>query len=342
MRLLLNPLSTLPETTLRGFGKILVTGATGRVGKPLLERMTQLGFAIKAVTPDRPLEHPRVEWVPTDFLDSPDFSQALEGVTHVLHLGAELWKTETMTPINVTATEALVTAAEAAGIEYFCYTSSICTYGSPRRGRVTEETELMPSEQATRADYLESDFLIEYGRTKLLGEIKIQERARRCSYVIFRPTEITWEKDILRTGKWSLFTRMWRGYRHCHQVYYRDVINALLFFLLRSGDPAERGRPGEIQIYNLSNDDAPDPRFVDFMRKAYREIGDKRFWVPFTFPGWLDYLKDHYKWKTWNLRYPFGMMWVDPAKLYATGYQHEYGLAEAQRRAIEQHKAGLL
>lgn len=333
-------LSRLPEATLASYKKILLTGATGRVGVPLLARLAELGFSVRAATPDQPPQGQDVEWVQMDFLKDTDFTAALDGVSHVLHLGAELWDPPKMLQINAVATEALAAAAEAAGVEYFCYTSSICTYGSPRRRHVTEETEQMPSEHATAADYLESDLLIEYGRTKLLGEKKIKEHARHCAYVFFRPTEITWEKDILRTGKWSLFTRMWRGARQCHQVYYRDVINAIIFFLLRSADPARRGAAGAVEVYNLSNDDAPDTRFADFMRKAHRELGDKRFWVPFTFPGWLDYLKDHWKWRTLSPRFPFGMAYIDPAKLYATGYQHEYGLADAQRRAIEQIRTG--
>lgn len=340
MQLSINSLARLPETTLTRYKKVLLTGGTGRVGIPLLSRLTELGFSVRVMTPDQPPQTPNVEWVCMDFLKETDFTAALDGVSHVLHLGAELWDTATMHQVNAVATEALVKAAEAAGVEYFCYTSSICTYGSPRRRHVTEETELMPPDHATQADYLESDLLIEYGRTKRLGELKIKENAKRCAYVFFRPTEITWEKDILRSGKWSLFTRMWRGARECHQVYYRDVVNAIIFFLLRSTEPSEGGKPGQIEIYNLSNDDAPDSRFADFMRKVYREVGDKRFWVPFTFSSWLDYLKDHWKWRTLSPRFPFGMTYVDPAKLYATGYQHEYGLGAAQRQAIEQLKAG--
>ncbi len=340
MQISINSLTTLPEATLGGFGKILLTGATGRVGIPLTQRLAELGFRVKAATPDKPLEHPNVEWVRLDFMESLDFTEALQGVTHVLHLGAELWDTDRMERINSTATEALVAAAEAAGVQYFCYTSSICTYGSPRTRRVTEETPLMPSENATTSDYAESHLLIEYGRTKLLGELKIQKHAKRAAYVTLRPTEITWENQMLRTLTWSLFTRMWRGYRHCHQVYYRDVINTIIFFLLRSNDPAEKGPPGVIEVYNVTNDEAPNNTFGDFMRLGYRETGDKRFWLPVLFPGWFDYIKDRIKFKAFGLRYPFGMIYAEPTKLYATGYRHEYGLAEAQRSAIALYKQG--
>jgi hypothetical protein len=39
-----------------------------------------------------------------------------------------------------------------------------------------------------------------------------------------------------------------------------------------------------------------------------------------------------------SLRYPLNMVYVDPTKLYSTGYRHEYGLAEAQRSALEELK----
>jgi nucleoside-diphosphate-sugar epimerase len=328
-------IEALTPKELRPFGKILLTGATGRLGSPLLARLSQLGFSVKVVTPDAPPQHPHTEWFPMDFTaSSTEFGELLEGVTHVLHLGAELWETETMERINSEATGALVTAAEAAGIKYFCYTSSICVYGSSKKLRVTEDAQLMPLDKPGRKDYMDKDFLIEYARTKLLGEEKIRKSAARCNYVIFRPTEITWEKDILKPTMWSLPTRIWRGRRHCHQVYYKDVMNAIIFFLLRSNEAEAGAVPGKVEVYNLSNDDAPDPRFVDFMKAAWKETRDSRFRTPFAAPLWMDYLKEHIKWKIWTHCFPLGFVYVDPFKLYSTGYQHEYGLAEARRNAL--------
>jgi nucleoside-diphosphate-sugar epimerase len=327
-------INTLTPAELKPFGKLLLTGGTGRLGSPLLARLSQLGFSVKVVTPDAPPHYANVEWVPMDFVAGANFDPVLEGVSHVLHFGAELWNTETMEKINSDATGALVAAAEAAGIQYFCYTSSICVYGSSKTLRVTEDTKLMPIENPGRRDYMDKDFLIEYARTKLLGEEKIRSGAAKCNYVIFRPTEITWEKDILKPLKWSLLTRIWRGGRHCHQVYYKDVMNAIIFFLLRSVHPEYAASQGKIEVYNLSDDDAPDSRYADFMKTAWEETRDSRFRIPFAAPLWMEYLKEHLKWKIWTHCFPLGIVYVDPAKLYSTGYQHEHGLAEARRNAI--------
>ena len=331
----INAIDTLSDDKLSTYGTILITGGTGRLGKPLLERMAQLGFKMRVAAPDEPLQHPNIEWIPMDFLTDLDFAKTMDGVTHVLHLGAELWKTETMDRINCVATEALVKAAETTGVQYFCYTSSICVYGSPSKRKVTEENELMPLENATRSDYMENDFLIEYARTKRVGEEKIRLHAEKCKYIILRPTEISWEKDILKARKWGLRTRIWRGGRHCHAIYYRDVMNGILFFLLRSTSQENQHQPGEMHAFNLSNDDAPNPRFCDFMKMAWEQTGDKRYKIPLTTPLWMEYLKEHIKWKVWQHRFPFGLMYIDPTKLYATGYRPEFGLEEARRSAIE-------
>jgi len=322
-----------PSPDLASFGKILLTGGSGRLGKPTLERLSQLGLSVRVLTPDEPPAHPGVEWVAKDFLTDLNFDREMEGVSHVIHLGAELWKTELMEKVNGDATEALALAAEKAGVRAFLYTSSICVYGSSRQRRVTEEAPLMPAEGATQQHYMDKDFLIEYGCSKLRGEIAIRKHASRCDYVIFRPTEIASEKDLLKPATWKLGTRIWRGNRHTHQVYYRDVVNALVFFLLRSVEPSPARRG--VETFNLSNDDTPDPRYIDFMNMAWKATGDRRFKTPFAVPLWMDYLKDHIKWKVWEHCYPLGLTYIDPARLYATGYRHEFGLATARRAALE-------
>jgi len=41
------------------------------------------------------------------------------------------------------------------------------------------------------------------------------------------------------------------------------------------------------------------------------------------------------KWKVWEHRYPLGLTYIDPSRLYSTGYRHEHGLAEARREALK-------
>ncbi len=70
---------------------MLVTGATGKVGRPFIERLlgdARFGqFRVRALCHNRQLPpHTRVESVHGSIQDRGDVRRAMEGVTHVLHL----------------------------------------------------------------------------------------------------------------------------------------------------------------------------------------------------------------------------------------------------------------
>ncbi|MGD2131295.1 MAG: NAD-dependent epimerase/dehydratase family protein, partial [Maricaulaceae bacterium] len=306
-------------------GVVLVTGGTGRLGAALVKEMAELGYRLRVLTPDRPLVHPNVEWMFGDFRDTVDFDAALKDVRAVIHLGAELWDSPTMERINGHATAALAAAAERAEIDYFCYTSSICVYGSPKARVVTEDSPLTPSDEVTNAHYIERPFMQEYARTKLLGEIAVRNTAERVRYDIFRPTEISWELHLTQIARWPLLRRIWRGYRHSHQIYYVDVVHALIAFMRRG--LAEPREPGAVETYNLSDDNAPDASYLGAARQAYAQTKSKDVWTPFCVPGWLDMVKDQIKHRVWNGRLPLGMVRFDNAKLFAAGHAHRVGIA---------------
>jgi UDP-glucose 4-epimerase len=72
-------------------GTVLVTGATGKVGRPFIERLLGDGryerFRVRALCHNRTLPpHPRVECVHGSIQHRADVRHAMEGVTHVLHL----------------------------------------------------------------------------------------------------------------------------------------------------------------------------------------------------------------------------------------------------------------
>ncbi|GAB4532927.1 MAG: NAD(P)-dependent oxidoreductase [Anaerolineae bacterium] len=71
--------------------RILVTGATGKVGQAFLQRLFDEpaydGFQARALLHKRtPEPHPRLETIRGSIQDSQTVDQAMEGVTHVLHL----------------------------------------------------------------------------------------------------------------------------------------------------------------------------------------------------------------------------------------------------------------
>jgi hypothetical protein len=169
----------------------------------------------------------------------------------------------------------------------------------------------------------------------MLGEVALREVARDATYVILRPTAISTLEDVLVTSTWSLPTKIWRGYRHSHRIFMDDVVHAIQYFLAE----ALSGRvhhPGRLEAYNLSNDDVPGYSYGAVLRAAYAKTGRREFWCPMDAPGWLDVVKDLIKFRSTRLRYPIGMLYFSPEKLYATGYRHKLGVKEAHRRLLEQ------
>lgn len=78
-------------TAPRSSGVLLVTGATGKVGRTFVDRMLADprfdGFRIRALCHKRTLApHPRVETVHGSIRQRDDVRRAVEGATHVLHL----------------------------------------------------------------------------------------------------------------------------------------------------------------------------------------------------------------------------------------------------------------
>lgn len=72
-------------------GTILITGATGHVGRQLLSQLTALGRAVRAMTrrPEAIAVRPNVEVVRGDFEDSESLERALDGVDAVFSMSAQ-------------------------------------------------------------------------------------------------------------------------------------------------------------------------------------------------------------------------------------------------------------
>jgi NADH dehydrogenase len=112
---------------------ILVTGATGTVGKALLPRLLSRGEELRALVRDpRGLGRLRVEVRLTlgdlaELTDPRVLRQALRGVSTVVHLAATIrdQPQASVEEVNGLATARLLRAAEAAGVERFVFFSAI-------------------------------------------------------------------------------------------------------------------------------------------------------------------------------------------------------------------------
>ncbi|WP_338674129.1 NAD-dependent epimerase/dehydratase family protein [Streptomyces sp. SCSIO 30461] len=129
--------------------QVLVTGATGTVGGPLVRLLAASGHRVIALlrSPERDSQALPAGVVPVrgDLTDPDSLSAALEGCDTVFHTGglAEQWLADpsVFERVNVGGTRHLVDAALAVGVECFVHTSTIDVF-ERIPGRPFDETRL--------------------------------------------------------------------------------------------------------------------------------------------------------------------------------------------------------
>lgn len=179
-------------------GTVLVTGASGFVGRHLVGHLAGCGYRVRAAS--RPaVHHRRLENRPRppddlarriERVDLPDlarltdpiaWSPLLEGVDTVVHLAGIAHQSRrlaeaTYMQVNGHATEALALAVRSSGVRRLIFVSSVRAQSGPVNDRVLTE-----SQPATPSDA--------YGRSKLRGEIGVAGALTHAEadYVILRP-----------------------------------------------------------------------------------------------------------------------------------------------------------
>src|SRR3712207_4711567 len=119
---------------------ILLTGATGTIGTPLLRRLVASGEPVRCLVRDpRRLgpERVRVQIALGDLGDPSSFRNALRGVDTVVHLAAAIRDQPprgSIEELNAVATLRLLRSAEKLGVERFLFFSALgATLHSPSR-----------------------------------------------------------------------------------------------------------------------------------------------------------------------------------------------------------------
>ena len=130
--------------------RIIVTGASGFVGQPLVRRLVASGHEVVALD-HRADAMPGVETIAGDIADPTIIARAFsEGCNAVVHLatvpgGAAETDPATARRINIDATIALSEAAAATGVQpRFVFASSIAVLGAPLPATVDDATPLRP------------------------------------------------------------------------------------------------------------------------------------------------------------------------------------------------------
>jgi nucleoside-diphosphate-sugar epimerase len=317
---------------------ILVTGATGALGRHLIGELRSSGYQVRCQYRTRSGTVEGPNWQGMDFLESLDFSALVAGCDAVIHLAAETNHGPVMHRVNVEATAALLAAAQSAGARYFGYASSIVVYGSPPRRMVDEVTPLLDLRAPLIRQYHADPSMLEYARTKVLAERTIDEFRPNMTVDIYRPSVVVDLNRVLEAGNWSTVRKLIFAYRQTQYIYVLDVTAAISYLLAKAlGSPKVRSR---IEAFNLCDEDCGT--FREILTVAHEATGDPRYRVSASLPMAivLDLAKDMVKFRDPGLRYSLGMLKFRNVKLLGTGFTLPHGIKSALSRALAGARPG--
>jgi len=314
----------LPNPEAKVNRTVLVTGATGRIGRRVVEFLLRDGFSVRALTSRvAPERDDGIEWRVHDLRQADlDFREDVRGCVGIVHLAAEQVHVDDMYRVNAEATGALARAAECAGVSVMVYTSTMSVYGSPTRPVVSEDAPVLTADRDIASEYWEDALTRAYGRTKLQGEAAIAAAARKVQYVIFRPTAVYAPSDLVDMAGWTTRARMVLWRQRSHAINVDDVAEAIVWALERG--VAGRASTAGIAVYNLS-DEITEHRYGDVWSAFNDGIEPPPSRVAFAVPAIA-------AWALFWLRYRgrprrlVGQVTYSASRLHAAGYKHRHGL----------------
>ncbi|WNQ10322.1 NAD(P)-dependent oxidoreductase [Paenibacillus aurantius] len=218
--------------------KILVTGATGRVGSRLVPRLLQRGYSVGVLVRQpsqaQALKDQGAEMIEGDLLQPDSLSHAVLNRDAVIHLGAFFRGAtpEETQAVNVAGTLALARSAVQAGVSRFLFASTNLVYGPGQSRLFQEEDPPNPAAPYPRAKAAAEHALMELHRDHGLG---VQ---------ILRLAFVYGEGDPHLAEGLQWF-RHWNHTQRIHLVHHTDVAQAVIL--------AMEAKNSEGQIYNVAD-----------------------------------------------------------------------------------------
>lgn len=223
---------------------IVVTGASGRLGRYISRRLMEDGYSVRAQVQNR--EHMLTLPAGTvpylgDVNNGRVMEKICEGADAVVHFAAIVseWKntTEQVLTTNVMGTRTVVDACRDNGVKKMLFPSTLDVYGKARKERLTEASQPKPSDK--------------YGYSKMLAEDVIREESGSVNYTIFRIAsaygpgfEHSFFKifRLIKDGKAHL---VGNGENHLSIIHVDDAASAFLLAL--------KSKTSNRKTYNLSD-----------------------------------------------------------------------------------------
>jgi nucleoside-diphosphate-sugar epimerase len=220
--------------------KILVTGATGKVGSRLAKRLAQRGDDVRALVRDTTraanLIEAGVELALGDLLDAASLASAVRGVDAIVHCAAFFRGAtpEQAHSVNERGTEYLASAARAGSVKRFVFTSTGLVYGATGGRLAREDDACAPTAAYPLSKLAAERFLLSFAG--------LDVRVLRLPFV-YGDGDAHIEEALPMMRGFSPAQRM----SLAHHV---DVAQAVAR-LLDTPSPAHR-------IYNVVDDEAPN------------------------------------------------------------------------------------
>ena len=244
--------------------KVLVTGATGFLGKYVVEELVEHGYQVRAFGRNRAigqsLVNASVTFIQGDLTNQEDLTKACQEMDMVIHAGAlsTVWGPwEDFYQTNVLGTKYVLEACREANIERLVYVSSPSIYAAPRDQLGIKESDA-PQENR----------LNNYIRSKLASE-KLFKDYPDVSSVILRP------RGLFGIGDTSILPRVLNLSQKIGIPLIGDgrqlmdmtcVENVALAIRLALETPQAAG-----EVYNITNG---EPRvFRDLIEETLRGLG---------------------------------------------------------------------
>lgn len=186
--------------------KVLVTGASGFIGRKLCLSLAEMGYDVTALcrNTNHPflIQHHNINFVKGDILDVASLEKAMQDCYQVYHTAAmaKMWckKEQDFYDVNVLGTRNVLKCALKLGVERVVHTSTCGVWGPTLNFPVSEN------------DPRAVGFPISYERTKYLAELEVKEFVNQgLEVVIVNPSRVYGDGPITDSNTVS---KMVRGY----------------------------------------------------------------------------------------------------------------------------------